>query len=192
MNDDTLLVSNGTECDKFYEVLDAIAIYPELVEKIMDHVQTMIQEDIDENYGIDRGILMTGLQKLRIMEPGIGRDREPSESIFDIPMLMKKSATADTYCEANAVELLRTEIEEIRRYLSNFCTPRELPDAMGEILQDQFEKHLKAAEKEKEVRPTIYREPLFKKTCDVIASAMSELGKKKEARDMTERTAALR
>ena len=192
MDDDALLVSNGTDCDQFYEVLDAIAIYPELVQRILDNVQELTEEDINENYSLEEGILMSALRNYNISEPGIGEEKEPSESIFDIPMLMKKSATPDTYYEGSVVELLRTEIEEIRRYLANFCAPKELPDVMGSIIQDQFEKHLKAVEKESKIHPTIYREPLFRKTCDVVANTLSDLGKKKEARAIAEKIANMR
>ena len=192
MDDDALLVSNGTDCDQFYEVLDAIAIYPELVQRILENVQDLTEEDINENYSLEEGILMSALRNYCITEPGIGEEKEPSESIFDMPMLMKKSATPDTYFEGSVVELLRTEIEEIRRYLTNFCAPKELPEVMGSIIQDQFEKHLKAVEKESKIHPTIYREPLFRKTCDIVANTLSELGKKKEARAIAEKIATMR
>ena len=192
MDDDSLLVSNGTDCDQFYEVLDAISIYPELVKRIMEKVDEQIAEDISENYSLEDGFLMTGLRKYNVTNPGIGENEEPSVSVFDIPMLMKKSSTPDIYFENNVVELLKTIIAEIKRYLTAFCTAKEIPDLMAQIVQDQFDKHLDAVEKERKIHPTIYREPLFRKTCDVIASTLSELGKKKEARAITEKVASLR
>ena len=48
MEDDRMIVSNGTECDKLYEVLDAIAIYPELVERILERIEILIDTSREE------------------------------------------------------------------------------------------------------------------------------------------------
>lgn len=56
MDDDSLVVSNGTECDKLYEVLDAIAIYPELIQKILSEVETLTINDVNENNALEDGI----------------------------------------------------------------------------------------------------------------------------------------
>ena len=96
MDDDSLIVSNGTECDKLYEVLDAIAIYPELIQKILSEVETLTINDVNENNALEDGMLFSALRTFRIEEPGVGPENAPSYNIFDLPMLMKKSATTDT------------------------------------------------------------------------------------------------
>lgn len=115
MDDDSLIVSNGTECDKLYEVLDAIAIYPELIQKILSEVETLTINDVNENNALEDGMLFSALRTFRIEEPGVGPENAPSYNIFDLPMLMKKSATTDTYYEANVIEMLRVELEEIKK-----------------------------------------------------------------------------
>jgi len=187
MRDDSLIVSNGTECDKIYEVLDAIAIYPELVERILEEVSILTEEDLNENGTLQDGILLSGLKNFRLVRPGVGVDSIPSTCIFDIPMLMKKSSSADTYFEDNMIEMLKVELEEIKRYLSKFSTAKELPEVFGRIVVEQFEKHMEAVALESEVHPTIYNESLFIKTCDTIAAALSEMGMKREARKILER-----
>lgn len=106
MDDDSLVVSNGTECDKLYEVLDAIAIYPELIQKILSEVETLTINDVNENNALEDGMLFSALRTFRIEEPGVGPENVPSYNIFDLPMLMKKSSTADTYYEANVIDML--------------------------------------------------------------------------------------
>lgn len=187
MSDDSLIVSNGTECDKIYEVLDAIAIYPELVEKILEDVSVLTDEDLNENGSLEEGILLTALKNFKILEPGVGTDNIPSTCIFDVPMLMKKSSTPDTYCEGNIIELLKVELEEIKRYLSKFCTAKELPEVFGKIIVEQFDKHMGSVELESKIHPTIYNESLFIKTCDTIAAALSDMGLKREARRILDR-----
>lgn len=192
MDDDSLVVSNGTECDKLYEVLDAIATYPELIQKILDEVRVLTENDVNENTALEDGMLFSALRTFSIDEPGIGPDNLPTSNIFDIPMLMKKSSTPDTYYEANVIEMLRVEIEELKKYLSYFCTRKELSERMGRIIMEQFDSHLESLALESQIHPSIYREPLFDKTCDTIANALTELGLRKEARQIQEKVAELR
>lgn len=192
MDDDTLIVSNGTECDKFYEVLDAIAIYPELVNRILSDVEMRIADEMNDGSILEDGILFSSLRTFKLTEPGIGIDNLPATSIFDIPMLMKKSATPDIYYERDVIEMLKVELEEIKKYLSKFCTVRELPEVMGKLVMEQFDKHMESVALESKIHPSIYRESLFVKTCDTIANALSELGLKKEANRIQEKVDSLR
>lgn len=192
MNDDTLIVSNGTECDKFYEVLDAIAIYPELVQRILSDIEMRTVDDLNDGSPLEDGILFSSLRTFKIAEPGIGADNLPATSIFDIPMLMKKSATPDIYYEADVIEMLNAELAEIKKYLSKFCTAKELPEVMGKLVMEQFDKHMDSVALESKIHPSIYKESLFLKTCDTIANALSELGLKKEANKIQEKVDSLR
>lgn len=192
MEDDSLVVSNGTECDKLYEVLDAIAIYPELIQKILTLVQLRTEVDINENNSLEDGTLFSALRRFRIEEPGIGEEGLPSNNIFDIPMLMKKSSTPDVYYEANVVEMLRVEIEEIKKYLSNFCSRKELSEVMGKLIMEQFNRHLESVALESRIHPSVYRESLFKKTCDTVIDALTELGLRKEEKQILDMVAELK
>ncbi|MBR4879617.1 MAG: hypothetical protein IKU13_07295 [Clostridia bacterium] len=192
MDDNTLTVSNGTECDKLYEVLDAIAIYPELVTKILDKVDTLVTDDINENRPVEEGILCSFLDTFYIQEPGLGREKKSATSIFTIPLLMKKSATPDIYYEENVVQILKVELGEIKKYLSKFCTGRELPEIMGRLVMSHFEKYLEDVAVEAASRAGIYRESLFDRTCSIIAEGLEEIGLKTEARAVLKKAAELR
>lgn len=192
MEKDTLIVSNGTECDKLYEVLDAIAIYPELIRKILADVETLIKNDVNENNSIEDGMLFSALKSFNVEEPGIGANNVPSCSIFDLPMLMKKSSTPDIYYESNVIEMLRVELEELRKYLSCFCNEKELPEVFGKVVAEQFDKHLESVALENEINPTIYRDSLFEKTCATIMNALINVGLRKEANRIKEKAEELR
>ncbi len=191
MDDDRLIVSNGTECDKLYEVLDAIAIYPKLGESILADVELRTQDDLEEGVELENGILLSSLSSYKASEPGIGADNVPSESIFDIPMLMKKSSTANGYCEEDVIKILMAELGEIKKYLSRFCSQKELSEVMGKIIMEQFEKHLNSVALESKKHPSIYKESLFIRTCDTIANTLSELGLKKDAQKVSDIANAL-
>ncbi len=186
MDDDTLIVSNGTDCDKFYEVLDAIAIYPELTAKILSKVNSDLADDIDEGVSLEESYFMTQLANFEIDEPLLGAKETKSHCIFDIPLLMKKSATPDIYYEEDVVNMLKVSIQEIKRYISNFCSPSDLPVAVKTVILDQFAKHLESLKIEAKSNKLVYTEPLFEKTCDVIYNALYEIDCKRDARKIYE------
>ena len=193
MEDDRLIVSNGTECDMLYEVLDAIAIYPELVTKLLSTIEDLSNEDLNENRALEDGILFRFLKNFTIREQGIGKDNVAASSIFSLPMLMKKSATPDIYYEDNVIQILKVELKEIKKYLSLFCNGKELSDVMGKLVMEQFEKYLNDVSIESAVRPTIYRESLFERTCSIIAKALrEELNLKTEANYVKDKAEELR
>ncbi len=192
MEDDRLTVSNGTDCDKLYEVLDSIAIYPELVRKILDKVNVMAEDDLNEGRKIEDGTLYTFIDSLLIREPGIGPDDAGANSIFDLPMLMKKSSTPEAYYEEDVINLLRAEIEEVKRYFSKFCNEKELPDVVGKLLREQLEKYFEDVALESQVNPAIYRESLFNRTCSIIIETFENIGLKNEAREIYKKVAELK
>lgn len=186
MDDDCLVVSNGTQCDKLYEVLDAIAIYPELVDSILNEVEVLTKDDLYENVDLEDGVLCRTLKRFKIEEPRIGKKGVRATNIFDIPMLLKKSATPDTYYEAQVLDILKVELSEIKKYLLTFYASKDLPEVMGKIIKEQFELHLASVELESVKQPKIYKESLFKKSCDIIIKELSNLGLKRDARAMKE------
>ena len=90
--DNRLIVSNGTPCDQLYEVLDALSIYPSLVNHILDDVDKRVVDEINENVGVRNSMLMTCLKTFRVKEFPFTEDNGV-RSIFDLPLLMKKSVT---------------------------------------------------------------------------------------------------
>ena len=194
MEDDRMIVSNGTECDKLYEVLDAIAIYPELVERILERIEILIESEVNKKQPIEKGILHKYLNNFDLEDPGLGPHGSEvhAKSIFDIPILMKKSSTKDFYYEESVIDMLRVQIDEIRRYLSVFCTPKELTQVMKAILDDQYKKFIADMQVETQNNPALYRESLFYRTCSIIAGAYDELGLHAEAEEIIDSADALR
>lgn len=180
MDDDRLVVSNGTDCDKLYEVLDAIAIYPELVTKILKKIADLTEDDVNDKSPLEEGILYAFLEDFKMPEPGIGADNVPARSIFDIPVLMKKSVTPDLYYEENVISILKVELTEIRNYLSRFLSHKELCDKMSEILLDQFNKFIDDIKLEAANDPSLLKGSLFDRICSIISEEFGKMGKKAE------------
>lgn len=176
-----LIVSNSTPCDQLYEVLDSLAIYPELVRNIILNKEKIISEEIDNNVPIEEGFLMNCLKNFRVKEFAFSED-DGVRSIFDLPLLLKKSVTKEQYFEEKVVRILKTEIAEIENYVTRFCGAKELPRKMKEILMGQFEKFLRDIEVEQETWSDIYHDYLFTRTCDIIAKELENLQLKDEAK----------
>jgi len=179
----TLYVSNGTACDKLYEVLDAISIYPALVENILGRVDSSLEAEVNDNESIENSILMKGLNKFRIREYALGNDNLV-RSVFDIPLLLKKSMTSKNYDEEKVIEVLKVEISEIKKYVSRFCNEKEYPEVAGRIIYDQFERFLQSLEIEKEKWRDVYHDYLFTRTYIIVAKALEELGMKEFAQEV--------
>ena len=189
---DILIVSNGTPCDHLYEVLDALAIYPDLVNKILERVENFTTDDVNTNgsSSIKDGMLYSYLRTFRIKEYPLGTDGRV-RSIFDIPMLMKRSVTSDLYNEESVLQILKAQISEIKNHFTRFFTMKELPEMMGALLREQFELFLSDVESEKERIRDIYHDYLFSRTCSIIAKAFEDLGLRTDAKQVQARAREL-
>lgn len=180
---DILVVSNGTPCDRLYEVLDAFAIYPELVNRVLERISLLTEVDVDAATPVEEGFLMSNMKTFRLKEYPLGKDSKV-RSIFDIPMLMKRSVKPEVYNEESVLQILRTELAEIKSYLMRFCTLKELPEVMGNILHEQFEKYLEDIALENTKGKNVYHEYLFSRTCSIIAKSFEELGLIRETKEI--------
>lgn len=178
---DVLVVSNGTPCDHLYEVLDAFAIYPELVDRVLARVGTLTTMDVDKGLSPSEGLLESCLNSFRIREYPLGEDNRV-RSVFDIPMLMKKSIKSEQYYEESVLQILKAEISEIKKYLLRFCSSKELPEVMGDILHKQFDMFLADVAEENTRGKNMYHDYLFSRTCSIIAKAFEEIGLTKDAK----------
>lgn len=178
MASDELLVSNGTPCDKLYEVLDAIAIYPEFIQAILRKVQKKKDNDQNRCRTWDNGILCRQLDDFKMDDPGLGKvnARKDAYSIFTIPHLMKKASTPAIYFEESVLDILAVELEEIEKYLLEYFNAKEMPEYFDKIVRKQFELYLKDLEVEVTANPSIYRETLFFEICTKLAKRAEELG----------------
>lgn len=170
-----LIVSNGTPCDHLYEVLDSFAIYPELVDKLLQRVNYLTDVDVEKGVSADSNMLMTCLNSFRLKEFPLN-DEMRARSVFDIPILMKKSIKTEYYNEENVLQILKAEISEIKRYFTRICSSKELAEVMGNVLRTQFDMFLLDIAEENVRGKSIYNDFLFSRSCTIIAKAFEELG----------------
>lgn len=183
----TLVVSNGTECDCFYEVLDAISIYPEFVTRIGAKLEASMKKEINDNTPLEDSNLINCLNNLVIEEFPL-KDASKKRSIFDIPLLLKKSMTSDIYDEETILQVLTVSIDVIKKYTDKFCSPQEYAKVVGNLLLDQFMLFLENTEEEKNHWKEIYSDFLFMQICDTVIEALEEFELDKEGRAAVEET----
>ncbi len=173
--DTELIVSNMTPCDCLYEVLDALQIYPKLVTHVNKKICSILKKEVDQNGKLEQSKLYDRIQTFKVKEFPLGEENEV-RSIFDLPLLMKRSVPADIFYEEDAISILHAEIKAIKDFTARLCSDDEAPFAAGRMLRQQFDKLLQDIEKEKQYWPNIYHEELFSRICSTIRKALEGLG----------------
>lgn len=175
----TLVVSNGTDCDCFYEVLDAISIYPEFVTRLNQRIDDIMTREINDNKKLEESMLMRNIHNFTIPEFPLKREGG-KRSIFDIPLLLKRSMTSDIYEEETILRVLNVVIAEVENYVDKFCTPQEYAGIVGGIFLEQFRLFLENTKEEKENWRTIYSDFLFMQICDTVYDALEKSGMRED------------
>lgn len=178
-DDDTkLIVSNGTPCDLLYEVLDAFTIYPKLVAIVNEKTQTRIEGDLYMKRPLKDSLLYDLLNRFRVEEYEFCLKDGTSgiRSIFDLPLLMKRSVPAEEYHEESMIRLLDTIFSEIKKYIARFCNKREFPGMYAQLIEEQFNLFIRNVEIEKDLTGDIYNDSLFIYLCKAAAKELEDLG----------------
>jgi len=174
----TLTVSNGTPCDQLYEVLDALTIYPDLVERILDNIEDQTEED-KQNSSIDtlkEGFFSTMLDnftvgQFKLKDNGV-------RSIVELPLLISRSAKGENQSEIenSAMHVLYAALDEIKKFVFGVSRESESPELVGEIVEKQFELFLKNVEEEKSEYGDIYHSNYFARICSTVVKFVKGLG----------------
>lgn len=174
--DTSLIVSNGTPCDHLYEVLDAFTIYPRLVSLIYNKISHHIESDLYTKTPLDHSILFELLQRFRIEEYDLRLEDGSSgiRSIFDLPLLMKRSVPAEEYHEDSIIKLLDTIFNELRSYINRFCKKKEFSSIYSDLIMEQFNLFIKNTIIEKQYLEDIHNDSLFIYICKAIAQELED------------------
>lgn len=189
--DNVLVVSNGTPCDKLYEIVDALSIYPALVNKILEKRNKTIREEIDSKSKYDKaldGILKKNLDRFRLEEfeedsadSKKGRGAYPVRSIFDLPILMKRSVPSAEYFEEKVLRIVDVSLTEVKNYIAALCDSGDVAIYLGKILVDQYEKYARFILEEQKYWKNITMDTLFNRTSNKLIIFMKEYGLKEDA-----------
>lgn len=168
------IVSNGTPCDLFYEVVDALTIDPVAVTRLTESVDRRAEAMLSESSSGDRRSPLTKaivagieLTELRQIVPGLTGQ---AATIFDVAALWAISAPKDDFQEDhlssmthNFLALVRDEVFRLEDGDQRYAVLEELLTAQF----DTFAHHLAA-----------YREkggPYFNRKLRIIIGALEDL-----------------
>lgn len=176
--DTRLIVSNGTPCDHLYEVLDAFTIYPKLVAAVLEKIMSRVDNDLYTKTPMKDSVLFELLDRFRVEEYDIQLEDDSSgvRSVFDLPMLMKRSVPAEEYHEDSMIRLLDTIFSELRTYISRFCNKKEFPSVYSTLIDEQFRLFIKNVGLEKDILDDIYNDSLFIYICKAVAKELDDFG----------------
>ncbi|MCR4792865.1 MAG: tubulin-like doman-containing protein [Lachnospiraceae bacterium] len=186
---DKLIVSNGTECDRFDEVLDALAIFPELTDRILDYVREEIEKELYRGAGKTDNDLVVKCNTFEF--PDDPDDSKPeSRSIFDFPFKYRKSVRVEQYDDEDAIRMTTVVMEETEKVLRSFCSENELSETLTEFYTEHYERLLANLAKESENVKKFASDYLFTTVSSMIADKIEDAGMRQAALDLRKRTKA--
>lgn len=182
-----LIISNGTVCDRLYEVLDAFTIYPRLVKLVLSRINGMIDADVYDKVPLNDSVLVQMLEQFRMAEFELPEnDSNPTgiRSIFDLPILMKRSVPAEEYYEEDVIQILYTILEELQKYLKRFCIEKDVPKTYGKLVADQFKLFILNMKIENGTQSLAYSDSLFDHICKMVAKELNSVGMREESNEV--------
>ena len=193
--EEKLIVSNGTPCDHLYEVLDSFTIYPRLVKLVLDRVRTRSEGDLYRKLPLEKTMLYSELRTFTVQEFKLekGEDKNAVRSVFELPLLMKRSVPSEEYFQEDMLRLLGVILDEFKKYISRFVSQKERNGVYGQLIKDQFQLFLEnVAADQKTYGDDVYSDGLFGDICRSIARAFESIDMYDEAEDIKEKLRKLR
>jgi hypothetical protein len=133
-----LEVSNGTPCDTFYEIVDALTFNPIIVKDLLEAIDKEIEAERKLNIvNFKQTKLYKGLEELTIQE--ISED-DRKMSIFGIAIAFKVTMPPDEFIDDQGYMLLETIMETLYEQVKKLCPEIECNNAYVEIIENQLER----------------------------------------------------
>jgi hypothetical protein len=137
------VVSNGTPCDQFYEVEDALMINPVAVNEVLDTVSRRIANYLEEEPAasfdkspfadaLSRGI---SLGELDSVVPGMKGRRA---TVFDVAAFYAVSVPKVKYTDAALRDMIVHFLEYVRSQVEGIADPGEVTPVLEKTLRRQY------------------------------------------------------
>ncbi|MBR5774144.1 MAG: hypothetical protein IKY44_04750 [Clostridia bacterium] len=139
-----LVVSNGTECDEFYEVLDALYRDRASVSKIYDMQEERCRYDMDANRRYTESAFVRDISSFKI-----GDGHEAPTSVFEIPLVYYNSLPRAKMDDDELSIMIDSVISILEREVGRYEQEVDKAPFLAERLAYQFElfiKNFKACE----------------------------------------------
>jgi len=132
-----LEVSNGTPCDTFYEVVDALTINPVVVKEILKAVDYELETARKKNIiDFEDSALYEGINTLTLRE--LTHDNRQM-SIFGIAAAFKATMPPEEFIVDQGLKLLETTLETLYDQIAILCPESERRNRYEKLVESQLE-----------------------------------------------------
>lgn len=130
------VVSNGTPCDHYYEVLDALTINPVAVQTILSYMKEKFADERNSSGKLDfeHSYLRRQINELASIEYG-----KAGLSIFDVALLLKVSTPSAEFDKTVGKGIMREILTLIYEYAQTMVLEADLDGIYGKFVLEQFE-----------------------------------------------------
>jgi len=182
VKDTPLNVSNGTPCDTFYEIVDALTCNQMIVTDLLDAVEREIEVERKRNIvNYKDSQFFKGLEKLELEEISNELKKEKSGdgalkmSIFGIAMAYKVTMPPDEFIDEQGQVLLETIMETLYEQVTKLCPENERNSIYAELIERQLETFKQNVGLYEKKYPTVIKEYL-ERLLNVVIEALREKG----------------
>lgn len=134
----SLIVSNNTECDEFYEVLDALYRDRASVEKIYTMQQERCQYDIDSNRRYAESAFSNDLATFKIGDGHVAPIAEAPTSIFEIPLMYYNSLPRFKLDDNELSIMIDSVISVMEKEVCKYEKEADRDPCLADDLEKQF------------------------------------------------------
>lgn len=136
------VVSNGTPCDHYYEVLDALTINPVVVKTILDYMNKKFEMERNNAGKItfETSLLHRQISKLRSDE-----FKKDNLSLFDLALLLKVSIPAAEFDKKVGKDIMKEALRFVYDYMKTIVLGDDLDWIYGKFVFEQaklFDKNI--------------------------------------------------
>ena len=165
----TLIVSNNTECDEFYEVLDALYRDRATVAQIFKMTESLRFFDVESNHKFDESGFCKDLMDLKI-----GDGHNPPSSLFEIPLTYFNSLPRSKADDNELGIMIDSVIRVLEDEIARFERIDDRAPYLSSTLEDQFrlfiENVKKYQEKNEPLEDNKVVTMVLKKVCNKVKS----------------------
>ena len=128
------VVSNGTPCDNYYEVLDALTINPVVVKTIIRYMNAKFETERNDSGKItfETSMLYEYLKKLESEE-----FKKSGLSLFDLAMLLKVSSPAAEFDKKVGKDIMKEALAFVYDYMKTIVLGDDLDWVYGNFVYEQ-------------------------------------------------------
>jgi hypothetical protein len=133
-----LLLQDGAQCQKFYQIVDALTNNQETISKIFKAIEITIEETRKgNNVKFEQSVFSNGIRDLKLEE--LSTDDHRKMSIFGIAAAFKATMPPDEFIIDQGRILLETTLETIYEQIEKLCHENERGKKFVDLIISQLD-----------------------------------------------------